>query len=152
VDAAVAGAEAVISLLASDVKDTQVIGTRHILAAMRTHGVQRLVDTTGAGVPDPVDQPQWVHKLINLLIKTVAPIPYNNGLDHARLIRESDRAWTIVRAPMQTDAPPAGRYRVGYVGRQMGRTLSRADLADFVLKQIGDSTYLRQAPVVSDLG
>ena len=103
-----------------------------------------------AGVPDPADQPLLMHKLINLLIKTIAPIPYQNGLEHARLVRDSDRDWVIIRAPVLTDTAATGRYRVGYVGKEMGRTLSRADFADFILKQVTDTTYLRKAPVVSD--
>jgi hypothetical protein len=42
-----------------------------------------------------------------------------------------------------------GEYRVGYVGKESGTRLSRADVADFMLKQTTDDVYLHQAPVVS---
>ena len=64
-------------------------------------------------------------------------------------IRGSDLDWTLVRAPMLTDDPPAGELKVGYLGQGVGSRLTRGDLAAFVLRQAGDDTYVRQAPVIS---
>ncbi len=50
---------------------------------------------------------------------------------------------------MLNEGEKKGEYRVGYVGKDSGTKLSRADVADFMLKQIADDTYLHQAPVVS---
>lgn len=51
---------------------------------------------------------------------------------------------------MLDDAPRTGRLDVGYVNKDMGMRLSRADLAEFMLKQLSDTTYLRQAPAISN--
>ena len=43
----------------------------------------------------------------------------------------------------------ASRLVKTYVGKESGTRLSRADVADFMIKQTTDDTYLHQAPVVS---
>jgi hypothetical protein len=55
-------------------------------------------------------------------------------------VRASKLDWTIVRVPMLTDAPGTGKIRVGYVGKGTGPRLSRSNLAQFMLKQVQDST------------
>jgi hypothetical protein len=39
---------------------------------------------------------------------------------------------------------------VGWVGVNTGMTISRADVADFLLKQTTDTRHLRQMPMISD--
>jgi hypothetical protein len=47
--------------------------------------------------------------------------------------------------------PASGKIRAGYLGKkQVGPNLSRADLADFLLKQVWDTTWLRQATAISN--
>ena len=58
--------------------------------------------------------------------------------------------WTVVRVPRLTDTPQTGKVRVGMVGQGTGANLSRADMAEFMLQQVDDGRYLRQAPVISN--
>jgi len=52
---------------------------------------------------------------------------------------------------MLNDKPKSGKVRVGYLGKGEVRTwISRADVADFMLKQVEDTKYLRQAPAISN--
>jgi putative NADH-flavin reductase len=55
----------------------------------------------------------------------------------------------IVRAPRLTDGPRTGEYRVGYVGKNSGTKISRADVAGFILQQLTDDEYLHQQPMIS---
>jgi hypothetical protein len=55
----------------------------------------------------------------------------------------------VVRAPVLNEGEKKAEYRIGYVGKESGTRLSRADVADFMLKETTDNTYLHQAPVVS---
>ncbi len=50
---------------------------------------------------------------------------------------------------MLTDAPAQGTLKIGSVGDIRPR-LSRADMAAFLVKQLTDTTYLRQAPAISN--
>lgn len=56
-----------------------------------------------------------------------------------KLLRESELDWTIVRPPELTDKPYTGEYRVreGHLPR-FGFRISRADVADFMVRTVGD--------------
>jgi len=150
---AVTGAEAVLSVLGPS-GNTPVFevsqGMRLILTAMREQDVRRLVLSTGAGVGDPNDTPKLFNHVMNALLKVAAGNVYEDMRRTVELVRVSDLDWTVVRVPMLTDDAPTGLIKVGYVGQGMGARIARADLADFMLRQVGDKTYLRQAPAISN--
>ena len=155
VEKAVVGTGAVLSALGhtkTSSKDVLTEGTKNIVAAMNKHGVRRLVSLTGAGVRDPKDEPKLVDRIIGALLKLVQRDLLEDSIGQARLIKESGLEWVIVRAPVLVEGEKKGEYRIGYVGKESGTRLSRADVADFMLKQTTDDTYLHQAPMVSHLG
>ncbi len=152
VEETVAGTDAVLSALGqtkASPKDVQTRGTQNIVAAMEREGVPRLVSLTGAGVRDPRDQPKLMDKAITLLLKRLQPDLLEDGVRHAEVIKGSDLEWVIVRGPRLTEGPREGEYRVGMIGKNSGTQISRADLADFMLRQVTDDAHLRQMPVVS---
>jgi hypothetical protein len=56
----------------------------------------------------------------------------------------------IVRGRRLTEGEKRGNYRVSpVVGKNSGTFIFRADLADFMLDQVVDNTYLGRMPVVS---
>jgi putative NADH-flavin reductase len=152
VEQAVAGTDAVLSALGqtkTSSKDVLTEGIKNIVAAMTKHGVRRLVSVTGAGVRDPKDEPKLVDRVICSLLKLLQRDLLEDALGATRVIQESDLDLVIVRAPVLNEGEKKGEYRVGYVGKESGTRLSRADLAGFMLEQTTDDTYLRQAPMVS---
>ncbi len=149
---AVKGADAVLMVLGhtkTSNKDVLTVGTRNIVNAMKKHGVQRLVNLTGAGVRDPQDRPKFVDKVFGFALARLQPDLLRASENQTKAIQNSDLDWTIVRGPRLTEGPRTGKYRVGYIGKDSGTQASRADVADFMLKQVTDNTYLRKMPVVS---
>ncbi len=63
-------------------------------------------------------------------------------------MRDSGLEWTIVRAPLLTEGPRTGSYRVGHMGEGLGARVSRADVAEFLLQQTADAAYVGRAPLV----
>jgi putative NADH-flavin reductase len=64
-------------------------------------------------------------------------------IDLARMediLRESDLDWTAMRPPRLTNKPRSSAYRTAY-GQNLrrGLTISRADLADAMLRAVGDA-------------
>ncbi len=148
----VAGCDAVLSVLGQtkgSPKDLQTTATRHIVAAMKTHGVTRVISLTGAGVRDPNDAPKFIDRVFGLLLATVARSVIRDADAHAEVLRQSGLEWTLVRGPRLTEGPRTGSYKVGYVGKDSGTQASRADVADFMLSQLDDDTWVRKAPMVS---
>jgi putative NADH-flavin reductase len=154
IESTVSGADAIISVLgprgdSSSKPITQ--GMQNILAAMKKHGVRRLIITSTASASDPNDLPDFRFKVLVTLVKLTMRPAYEEIIHVAQTVRLSDCDWTIVRLPMLSNKPKSGQVRVGYLGRgQVGTVVSRADLAEFMLKQVQDTRYLRQAPLISN--
>jgi putative NADH-flavin reductase len=148
---AVEGQDAVVSTLGVGRplrSDPAVIeGVRHTLRAMEAHSVRRLVYLSFIGVRES-------RAAAGLLIRYVARHPLRHEIaDHEakeELIRASGCDWTIVRAPKLSNALPTGRYRHGdgIVATSVFPVLPRADVAAFLLRQLSERTYVRQAPRV----
>lgn len=153
VESAVNGVEAVISVLGPRGNDRNkpiTRGTQNILTAMEEYGVRRFVLSSTPSASDPNDSPDFRFKIAIGLVRLVLRSAYEDIVNTAQVVRASDCDWTIVRVSMLTDAPKAGSVKVGYVDKKMGMRLSRADLAEFMLKQVQDTKYLRQAPAISN--
>lgn len=153
VDEAVAGQDAVLIALGhtkSSTRDVQEVGTANIVAAMKKRGVRRVVSVTGAGVRDPKDEPKLLDRVIVAVLKLVQRDVLEDAERHAEVLQESGLEWVIVRGPVLSDGPRTGEYRVGYVGKNSGSKVSRADVADFMLEQLTTDAYLRAAPMISD--
>jgi putative NADH-flavin reductase len=153
IERAVLGADAVISALgprrAASGKPISR-GTANILAAMKKSGVRRLIFTSTPSAHDPNDAPDFKFKFAVRMIQWIARGAYADIVDTAQVVRASDRDWTMVRVSMLVDAPRTGHVKVGYVNRDMGMRITRVDLAEFLLKQVQDTRYLRQAPAISN--
>lgn len=150
VEAAMPGHHAVLSTLGHrrywSLSRTHADGTRHILDAMRRHGVRRFVCLTSLGLGDSAGRLGMPYNL--LVIPLVLPIYFLDKARQERLIAQSDREWIIVRPGSLTDG--AKRERVNS-GEKVGSYLwtvrvSRANVADFMLNQLTSDTYLRSAP------
>lgn len=121
-------------------------GTRVIVDAMKTHGPQRLLIVSSIGVGDSKDQVPFAFKM---LIKTVLKKPMEDKERQEQIVRDSGLAWTIVRPGGLTDGPQTGHYRAGLDPKISAGQVSRADVADFVLRQLADPAYLHKAPAIT---
>lgn len=153
VDETVAGADVVLSLF-GQVKGSpftlQTDGTALIVAAMKRHGVERIVTLSGGGLAAPEDRPGVPDRVIRFLLKTLSGHVLEDAEGHLKVLEASGLEWTVVRGPRLTEKPGKETYRVGWVGVNASTQISRDDLADFILSQVDDRTFLGQLPFVSD--
>jgi putative NADH-flavin reductase len=153
VERAIAGTDVVVSALGHGKNTPRTMmadSARHIVAAMKKHGVRRIITMTGAGVGAPEDQPKPINHFIKFMLKTLSPQVLKDSEDHVQIIKDSGLDWTVVRGPMLTEGAHTGKYRVGWVGVNTSARISRADVADFMLKQVAMNDYLKKMPMVSD--
>jgi putative NADH-flavin reductase len=144
--AAVQGADAVIEGVGA-VSD----GTRRIIAAMDNSGVRRLVAVSTCSVPDPQDLPDAKLRALVQFVKTAVPRPYREVRRAAEIVRASGLDWTLVRVAKLNDKKPVGQIKAGYYGHgDVGLSITRADMAAFLLDQATNLTYLHQAPAISN--
>ncbi|MBD3886082.1 NAD(P)H-binding protein [Phormidium tenue FACHB-886] len=68
-----------------------------------------------------------------------------------RGVKQSHLDWTIVRPSAFIDGSRTGQYRQGFPGTDKTTKLkiSRADVADFMLQQLTNNSYLYQTPGIS---
>jgi len=153
VDQVVQGADAVLSVLGhskNSPKDMQTVAIKNILAAMETYGVPRLVCLSGASVSVSQDQPKLINRVMKLVTKVIAGPVLADGETCLNVLQDSTLDWIMVRGPMLNEGPHTGKYRVGWTGVNTGISISRADIADFMLTQVTNTTYIHQAPLVSN--
>lgn len=152
VEQVVSSTDAILSTLGhtkTSTNDVQTVGVENIVGAMKKNNVSRLISLTGAGVRDEKDQPKLIDRVFGLLLKLLQPAVLEDAERHAEIIKASGLDWVIVRAPRLTDGPWSGKYRVGYVGKNSGTKISRADVAGFMLGQLTADEYLHQQPMIS---
>ncbi len=120
--------------------------TKALIPVMQTVGVKRLICLTGFGSGDSDGAINCFERLpFNFFLGQA----YQDKSRQEDLIRHSDLDWTIVRPGILTGGSPTGRYKV-IIDRSKWRNgfISRADVADFIVNQISDTSYIKQAPVL----
>lgn len=124
-------------------------GTRNNVQAMENASKSRLICQTTLGVGDSRGNLDffWKYIMFGLLLRPV----YADHVTQEAYVKESNLDWTIVRPAAFTDKPKTGVYLHGFPADQQGLTLtiSRADVADFMLQQLQDNTYLLKTPGLS---
>ncbi len=154
IESALNGADAVLSVLGpkGGSKTKPLIrGMQAIIAAMKKQGVRRLIIASTLSVKDPNDLREFRARALVALVRFAMRSAYEEIVGVAGAVRASDLDWTIVRLALLNDKPKSGKVRVGYLGKgEVGTWISRADIADFMLKQVRETRFLRQAPVISN--
>lgn len=151
VERAVIGQDAVIITLGAGRKGVvRAEGTRRVIEAMNRTGVKRLICQSSLGVGDSRGNLNFVWKYImfGMLLRQA----YADHVVQEQYVKASDLDWTIVRPSAFTDGPATGTYRRGFPATEPGLSLkiSRADIADFLVEQLTDDTYLRRTPGISN--
>jgi hypothetical protein len=153
VDRAIDGAEAVISVLGPGRRlegTTLSDGVRTIVESMERRGVRRLVMLSTASVADPEDRSDVVYGVLVSLIRLGARGAYDEIVRMGSIVRFSRLDWTLVRVGLLNNRP-LGKVRVGHYGRgEVGLAISRASVADFLLRMAESTDHIREAPAVSN--
>lgn len=150
VERAVMGYDAVLSALGIKPWTREPVlleGTRNILAAMEKHGVRRFICESSFGVGDSKDDTDW---FTNFMIGLLMGRLFEQKARQEELIRQSKVEWSIVRPARLTNGPRTGKYRDGeHLRPGLFGHISRADVAEFMLRQLTDDTWLRKTVTIS---
>jgi len=123
--------------------------TKCILAAMEREGTKLLVCESSLGVGDSKGQlgPLYNYFIIPVLLRHVLA----DKEVQEKAIECSHVDWVIVRPGALTNGPKTGNYRAGFpvTDKSIQGRISRADVADFMLRQLTDPTYIGKTPGIS---
>ncbi|MCB8839930.1 NAD(P)-dependent oxidoreductase [Aurantimonas sp. VKM B-3413] len=150
---ALEGRDAVISALgtpASPFREVTLLSaaTRILVDAMQAEKVQRLVAITGMGAGDSVGHGGFLFDrlIFPLLLRKV----YADKNRQEAIIRASGLDWVLVRPSVLNDKPGGRPVRVlAHLAGFNGGTISRADVARFVLDQMEKDEWLHRSPLVT---
>jgi putative NADH-flavin reductase len=148
---AVEGTQAVIAAVGPrqntpDAEAELELGTRTLVAAMRAAAVTRLVALSGAGIDVPGDRKPAVDRLVSRLVRLTARHVVGAKQREFAVFAATDLAWTAVRPAIVTDGNARG-YRLSLTLKPGARS-TRADVGQALVDQLGDDTFVREAPFV----
>jgi len=150
---ALQGRDAVISALgtpASPFREVTLLSsaTRALVRAMKAEQVSRLVSITGMGAGESAGHGGFVfdHLIFPLLLRKV----YADKNRQETIVRDSGLDWVLVRPSVLNNKPGRDTMRaLTDLSSFHGGTISRADVAAFVLDQVGDDTWLHRSPLIT---
>jgi putative NADH-flavin reductase len=162
-ESAVAGADAVLSALGARTTAEAEAGvawrgTQAVVQAMKATKARRIIVVSAApnstipspGRPNPPRRDPgegfFMRNVLTPVVKTVLRKHYADLARMEDVLRQSELDWTIVRPPRLTDKPMTGVYRTAQ-GQNLrgGHTVSRADVAHFMIRAVSELETIRQA-------
>ena len=125
-------------------------GVANLITAMEKYNVRRLLWVSTAAI-DPENQghPGFVFEHL------VEPIMLKNIYADVKLsevaLRKTSLDWILIHPTPLTDGSHTGVYQIyeHLSPGAHGGKISRADVADFMLKQLTDDTYLHKTPTLT---
>ena len=152
INKAVKGQEVVLIALGSGKKRKSIVrsvGTQNIIKAMKENGVRRLICQSTLGTYESNGNLNffWKYIMFGWFLKQV----FEDHELQEEYVKASGLDWTIVRPGAFTDGEKTENYRHGFspTDRTVTLKISRADVADFILKQMSTSEYLFKTPGLS---
>ena len=144
---------AVVSALgtpASPFKEVTLLSTatRALVKAMEAENVSRLVCITGIGAGDSAGHGGFLfdNVIFPLLLRKV----YADKDRQEAIVKKSGLAWTLVRPSILNNKPGRGAIKaLEDLSAFHGGSISRQDVAKFVLDQLSADAWLRRTPLIT---
>jgi putative NADH-flavin reductase len=135
------GADAVICTLGNTRNNPEQVvsnGTRNIISAMQLNAIRRLIVVSSLGVGDSKDQVPFFFKVVAATFLR-------------KVMRDKEAQEELVRTSGLdlTDGPRTGAYQFGVDPTIRAGQVSRADVADFVLREVERNEFIGMAPAIT---
>jgi putative NADH-flavin reductase len=147
VERAVAGCDVILSALGTRGGPSALVeGRRNIVDAALAQGTQRSLWVSSFGVGESLTQMGWFAR--NIIAGTVLKAALEGKTIQEGIITASATPWIIARPGGLTDGPRTGRYQCIPIDAKVSLNrlqIARADVADFLLGNLTDEAWLRQA-------
>ncbi len=151
IEECVDGVDVVINALGTRVNSKNVNifseSAKNILSAI--NGFNKLmINVTGIGVKDTLGKIDFFYEkiMLPLLLGNI----YRDKSLQEEIIKHCNTQWIIVRPSFLTNGPLTGRYKiVTDLEKLKCKTISRMDVAHFIVSQMEDPVYIKMAPVLT---
>ena len=123
---------------------TKAVGL--LVKLMRVHTVRRLILVSAFGAGDSFKQANPIQKFI---FRFPLGSRYEDKTRSEEILKKSDLDWTVIYPVLLTNGSHTRHYRIGEKMEMKGMTMiSRADVADFVLRELNDNRFVRKFPII----
>lgn len=143
------GCQAVISTLGLGIPTSEKTlfsqATTHIIRAMNEYNIRRYVVVTGLNVDTPFDKKSPKTKFATNWMYENFPISTKNRQTEYEILSASNIDWTLVRLPLIEQTDERNPIKTSLEDCE-GDKISASDLAHFLIEQLSDETFVRQAP------
>lgn len=152
-DSALAGCDVVISALGTPPSPFKVVtllstATQLLVAAMQRNHVKKLVCITGIGAGNSRGRGGFVFD--NIIMPLLLQKVYADKNRQEAIIDASGLESVIVRPTILNNEPRRGKIRaLTDLRHYHGGTISRSDVADFVVEQVDSNEYLGKKPLIT---
>lgn len=117
-----------------------------IIPAMQQAGIKRIIFMSAFGVGRSIEQASFIQKLI---FRTILKNIYNDKAIADEKLSNSELDWTLVRPVVLTNGNRTGKYKPEEAIQMKGMPkISRADVADFMIKEAVNNRWSRRAVVL----
>jgi putative NADH-flavin reductase len=149
---AMRGSDAVISVL-GHVKGSdpfmQTKGMINLVKAMGETGIKRVLSLTGTGARVKGDTPSISDRVLNYIVGMVDPERINDGVEHIKVLRESNLDWTVVRVlKLGKSNREINKYKLSSGGPAELLT-SRKKAAQVLVDLVNNKEYTGRLPIIS---
>lgn len=149
--------EAVIQCLGvggkGDGKPTTFISdaTKVIVEEMQKQNIKRLIAMSNVGAGNSIAfQPWFFTKFILPYFMKWLKVIIEDKNRMEPIIMNSNLNWTIVRCPNIVDKPSKGTCNATLDGKGLKLTITLTDLSRFMVDQLKQTTFIKQAPCISN--
>jgi putative NADH-flavin reductase len=124
------------------------VGTKHIVDAMKNSPCRRAIIMSAYGVGESINNvPILLKRIYNSILKNT----FDDKALGEKYLKQSNLDWTLVHPVILTNKPKTGSYRKGeLISTSWIPMISRADVAELMLKLANDRTSIRRTIVVSN--
>lgn len=123
---------------------------QHIIAAMHKKSIRRLITVHHSHVRLPNQRSGFGAQLSRILARPYSPKALKADQAAVEHIYASGLDWTMVLAHQLTDDPFNGQYHISTDYQRINARISRANLADFLLRIAFNGSHIQQIPLISD--
>ena len=125
--------------------------TKVIVEEMEKREVKRLLAMSNVGAGNSIAfQPSVFTKIILPFFMKWLKVIIDDKNRMEPIIMNSPLNWTIVRCPNIVDKPSKRNYHATLNGKGLKLSITLGDMSKFIVKQLGDHTFSKQAPSISN--
>lgn len=123
-------------------------GHKVLLKAMNECGITRLIDWATPSVTFSKDKKSFITVVPGIMAGIALKQAKHEMTAIGELVSKSNLDWTMVRFMAPKNTPYTGAVKVGFGDVKMSFSISREDIAAFMVEQVESKQYIHSMPII----